>query len=32
MAAMNRQVEADGGSPWVTSELLEPWQEGTAGS
>jgi enoyl-CoA hydratase/carnithine racemase len=31
MAAMNRQVEADGGSPWVTSELLEPWQEGTVG-
>jgi enoyl-CoA hydratase/carnithine racemase len=32
MAAMARQVEADGISPWVTSELLEPWQEGTAGS
>jgi enoyl-CoA hydratase len=30
MAAMSRQVEVDGGSPWVTSELLEPWQEGTA--
>jgi enoyl-CoA hydratase/carnithine racemase len=32
MAAMARQVEDDGGSPWVTGELLEPWQEGTAGS
>jgi enoyl-CoA hydratase/carnithine racemase len=32
MAAMARQVEADGISPWVTAELLEPWQEGTAGS
>jgi enoyl-CoA hydratase len=31
MAAMSRQVELDGGSPWVTSELLEPWQEGVAG-
>jgi enoyl-CoA hydratase len=30
MAAMARQVEADGGSPWITAELLEPWQEGTA--
>jgi enoyl-CoA hydratase len=30
MAAMSRQVEVDAGSPWVTSELLEPWQEGTA--
>jgi enoyl-CoA hydratase len=30
MAAMSRQVEGDGGSPWVTAELLEPWQEGTA--
>jgi enoyl-CoA hydratase/carnithine racemase len=30
MAAMSRQVEADGGSPWITAELLEPWQEGTA--
>jgi enoyl-CoA hydratase len=30
MAAMSRQVEVDGGSPWVTSALLEPWQEGTA--
>jgi enoyl-CoA hydratase/carnithine racemase len=30
MAAMSKQVEVDGGSPWVTSELLEPWQEGTA--
>ena len=30
MAAMTRQVEVDGRSPWVTSESLEPWQEGTA--
>jgi enoyl-CoA hydratase len=30
MAAMRRQVEVDGGSPWVTAELLQPWQEGTA--
>jgi enoyl-CoA hydratase len=30
MAAMARQVEVDGGSPWITAELLEPWQEGTA--
>src|SRR5436190_3507334 len=30
MAAMDRQVEVDGRSPWVTSALLEPWQEGTA--
>jgi enoyl-CoA hydratase len=30
MAAMSRQVEVDHGSPWVTAELLEPWQEGTA--
>jgi enoyl-CoA hydratase len=30
MAAMSRQVEVDAGSPWVTAELLEPWQEGTA--
>jgi enoyl-CoA hydratase len=30
MAAMSRQVEVDGGSPWITAELLEPWQEGTA--
>jgi enoyl-CoA hydratase len=30
MAAMARQVEAEGGSPWMTAELLEPWQEGTA--
>jgi enoyl-CoA hydratase len=30
MAAMARQVEVDGGSPWTTAELLEPWQEGTA--
>jgi enoyl-CoA hydratase len=30
MAAMTRQVEADGGSPWTTAEGLLPWQEGTA--
>ncbi len=30
MAAMTRQVEADGRSPWVTAESLEPWQDGTA--
>jgi enoyl-CoA hydratase len=30
MAAMSRQVEVDGRSPWITSESLEPWQEGTA--
>jgi enoyl-CoA hydratase len=30
LAAMARQVEVDDGSPWITAELLEPWQEGTA--
>jgi enoyl-CoA hydratase/carnithine racemase len=30
MAAMSRQVEADGASPWATAEALEPWQDGTA--
>jgi len=30
MASMSIQVEADGESPWVTAESLEPWQEGTA--
>jgi enoyl-CoA hydratase len=30
MAAMSRQVEIDGASPWVTAESLEPWQEGAA--
>jgi enoyl-CoA hydratase len=30
LAAMARQVEVEGGSPWITSELLEPWQKGTA--
>jgi enoyl-CoA hydratase len=29
MAAMSRQVDVDGASPWVTAESLEPWQEGT---
>jgi enoyl-CoA hydratase len=31
MAAMTKQVEADGGSPWATAEGLHPWQQGTAG-
>jgi enoyl-CoA hydratase len=31
MAAMTRQVEAEGGSPWATAEKLAPWQDGTAG-
>ena|SRR5215207_1751232 len=30
MAAMRRQVEVEERSPWITSESLEPWQEGTA--
>jgi len=30
MAAMARQVEAEGRSPWATAESLEPWQKGTA--
>jgi enoyl-CoA hydratase len=30
MAAMTRQVEADGESPWATAEGLRPWQDGTA--
>ncbi len=30
MAAMARQVEADGASPWATAEGLGPWQEGRA--
>src|SRR3954469_763280 len=30
MAAMTRQVESDGVSPWTTAEGLQPWQEGTA--
>jgi enoyl-CoA hydratase len=30
MAAMSRQVEADGGSPWVTAESLQDWQDRTA--
>src|SRR3954453_15426946 len=30
MAAMTRQVEADGSSPWIRPETLEPWQQGTA--
>lgn len=31
MAAMTRQVEAEGSSPWATAEDLVPWQDGTAG-
>ena len=31
MAAMARQVEADGASPWIKPETLAPWQQGTAG-
>lgn len=30
MAAMTRQVEAEGESPWATAEGLLPWQNGTA--
>jgi enoyl-CoA hydratase len=30
MAAMTRQVESEGASPWATAERLSPWQEGTA--
>jgi enoyl-CoA hydratase len=30
MAAMSGQVEAEGRSPWVTAESLEPWQDGSA--
>ncbi len=30
MAAMTRQVEAEGKSPWATAEDLLPWQEGSA--
>jgi enoyl-CoA hydratase len=30
MAAMSRQVEVDGASPWARAESLEPWQGGTA--
>jgi hypothetical protein len=29
MAAMARQVQAEG-SPWITTETLGAWQEGTA--
>jgi enoyl-CoA hydratase len=31
MAAMARQVEADGASPWAQPETLREWQEGTGG-
>lgn len=31
MAAMSRQVDADGTSPWATPEGLAQWQDGTAG-
>jgi enoyl-CoA hydratase/carnithine racemase len=30
MAAMAKQVEADGESPWATAEGLHPWQDGSA--
>jgi hypothetical protein len=30
MAAMTRQVESEGASPWATAEGLSPWQEGSA--
>jgi enoyl-CoA hydratase len=30
MAAMTRQVEAEGRSPWATAESLERWQDGSA--
>src|SRR5829696_1427377 len=30
MAAMTKQVEAEGRSPWATAEGLGPWQDGTA--
>src|SRR3954447_15218782 len=30
LAAMSRQVEVDGESPWARAESLEPWQAGTA--
>src|ERR671918_267641 len=30
MAAMAKQVEADGASPWASGETIAPWQEGTA--
>jgi enoyl-CoA hydratase/carnithine racemase len=30
MAAMKRQVESEGRSPWASGEGLAPWQEGTA--
>jgi enoyl-CoA hydratase len=31
MAAMTKQVEEEGASPWATAEGLLPWQDGTAG-
>jgi enoyl-CoA hydratase len=30
MAAMTRQVEAEGRSPWASADGLLPWQDGTA--
>ena len=30
MAAMAKQVEADGASPWASGETIVPWREGTA--
>ena len=32
MAAMARQVDADGASPWAKAETLRPWQDGTTGA
>lgn len=31
MAAMERQIESEGKSPWASGEGLLPWQDGTAG-
>jgi enoyl-CoA hydratase len=31
MAAMTKQIEAEGRSPWATGEGLGPWQDGAAG-
>ena len=30
MAAMARQVEEEGRSPWASAEGLVPWQDGSA--
>jgi hypothetical protein len=31
MEAFARQIESEGGSPWVDPETMRAWQEGTAG-